>query len=820
MSNKHSGQVQNDNKDSSLFKITEITNPNIPSSTTNSAKPQETTKTTNNPIENAQSQNASENTNQAANEKENTNQFENENDQSNQENKQNSEEQPNQNPMESINVILDDNIRIADDDANLEIQNLANQLLSDENKAQNETTNSTKNITKTVSSQKHDKQNNNISASSTSRSKTGNEPAKTTRINVDKTSQHKTMSYLTEIRAIPDNLKYNRHIEKRYGIFKSPQKVKNVPKAALSKKDYNARDSVQLDDLTSKLLEGDSGTLKRLRNYRGKVNSDSTSKSGDSKSQSNQNTQQMTNDNSEASLSNQNAPQATNDNSGSDKNEPKEIKENDQIDNNSENKDKTEDQKPEAKQNKTVDMKQITQIIGTTTGTTPKEDNQTTTKGENQIAKEDDQTTKSDTEVKEDTVDNKTAEIKNEDEIENNENKVNVEEEEKDEESDSDAPISIEDLKKSANQLREYEREMINKGDYVQAKNASLTLEMVNKEIYRQQNFEKNRGTVEALVAKRNELQALLNSTTDEWDNIIDNHELNTISKLDQIANQQQEQLKTFDENIPEDLPPLFKRNSVAYLQMRSKEKQLARTRDFDEAIIMQKKANILEKQEEEANFENMDRYYRHKRKKLEERQKHAIGAYLDYASMRRHEILNSKEVAIRGTTNRIKRLDDQIRQECIKRGIKESEINYDIIDEARIEEIKKKENENPFSNKRATTSMCQRNNISHSSSSLSKRSEGGSQTNLSSGSPIKKKAKIKIPNSNRKSAPIQGTTANKPQRTYNQMNVNQLNQLLPEETKNESENNESVDKTTTNVGVTANLPETDNQDQPLTTTG
>lgn len=536
------------------------------------------------------------------------------------------------------------------------------------------------NITTTINNQltKDNEPNNNELPPSSKKNE-----IKTKTSNIDR-NKNKRYSYIQEIKCIPDSIKYNKFVENRYGVYTGTQKSVKIPKAAMSKKDYHAKEPTKLDDLTLKLLNGDEEVIQKIRNSR-KINPNLNNSSSIKKDENN-NVNKATNRNQDSDLILD--EKSNNEN-------PDDLQENENKGENS-------------------------------------NENQNHLNGEGVIIKKEEN---------------------------NNEVNNNNEESSGEDDGDDDNLPTLEDLKRTAGQLREFEKEMISKGNYADAKKASLTLQMVNKEIYKQQNFSRNKGTIEQLVSKRNELKALLNSTTEEFDNMIIDHEQNTISKLDQIALQQQQELEEFDKNIPKDLPPLFKRNSVSYLKMRSKEKYLALTRDFDEAMSLQKKADVIEKEEEQLNFEKMDQYYRSKRKKLIMKQRNAIENYIQYSDMRKGEMLNLREVAIRGTTNRIKNLENQIKIECEKRGIRQSEINYDIVDESRIELIKRKENENPISYKRTATSKSQRNNQTPSSSTsatftpnspLSQRnSTTNSQSSIGSRSSLTiKKPRIKTPSS------------------------------------------------------------------------
>jgi hypothetical protein len=189
---------------------------------------------------------------------------------------------------------------------------------------------------------------------------------------------------------------------------------------------------------------------------------------------------------------------------------------------------------------------------------------------------------------------------------------------------------------------------------------------------------------------------------------MISNHVAKTKAQWTRLDEKHEQELTDFDDNTPEDLAPLFRRNSVTYLKMRSKEKNLANTTHVNEAIALQAKANVLEQQEREAYFEPMDRYYSHKKRRLKERQERTFDGCAEYAIIRREEMIHARDKSILGQQNRIENFEKAIVFKCEQRGMKQSQINLDLVDEKRVELIRSRENDNPVSNKRAASAMTQ----------------------------------------------------------------------------------------------------------------
>ncbi|OHS94581.1 hypothetical protein TRFO_39215 [Tritrichomonas foetus] len=267
---------------------------------------------------------------------------------------------------------------------------------------------------------------------------------------------------------------------------------------------------------------------------------------------------------------------------------------------------------------------------------------------------------------------------------------------------------TIEELKNSANILRQMEKDLIEKSQYPEAKKVANAYERVSMDIKMKSNFYETKSGLEELIAKRNELLALADSIKSDWNEKITEQQNNTIKHVNEMKAQHQEQIKQFDSEIPEELTPLFKRNSVTYLNLRSKEKYLAFNRHFDEAEGIKVQADKIEEMEREANFEKMFDYYRNKKEKLIQLQQLTISNYLNYSDSRKAEMETYRDKSIQGALNRAANIDKQIKRICEKKGIKQKSLNLDIVDEERIKLIKEKEQDDPIPRRRVNTSIAQ----------------------------------------------------------------------------------------------------------------
>jgi hypothetical protein len=258
-----------------------------------------------------------------------------------------------------------------------------------------------------------------------------------------------------------------------------------------------------------------------------------------------------------------------------------------------------------------------------------------------------------------------------------------------------------EQLERSSSQLRVLQRVYTNLGQYQEAKRACAARRRVKEQLRSRTAFDREKGDIERLICKRNELIALVQSTDDDWDRLIDAHAERTRKKLAELAEQQEAESDDFDCHVPMDLPPLFRRNSVAYLRMRSKERNLALAEQFDEATEMQLAADRLQARERVVNFEKVDALFRNRRVRLQDQQDLIFSGCVECAVRRKERMAACKAKDARGQQKRIENLERQIVAKCEQKGIKQGQIDLDLVDESRIALVKAKEDENPVSPKR-----------------------------------------------------------------------------------------------------------------------
>ena len=260
-----------------------------------------------------------------------------------------------------------------------------------------------------------------------------------------------------------------------------------------------------------------------------------------------------------------------------------------------------------------------------------------------------------------------------------------------------DKNVSVDQLKSSSNQLRLLERYCIDQCQYPQAKQAMITYKKILREITSKSNHLATKSNLDELLAKRNELLALVEFYRSEWNTTLKAYDETVEERENELQKQFEDELKYFIEEIPEGLPPLFQRNSKEYLEMRSKEKHLAITRQFDEAQKMKQKADALHIIEQEKNQESKDAYYRKKEKRLIKKQQATFNNFVELSDDKREQLQRKRNDQIEGALTRVKLINKQIEKICEEKGISQKDLDLNIVDEERVKLLQKTETSFPI---------------------------------------------------------------------------------------------------------------------------
>lgn len=252
-----------------------------------------------------------------------------------------------------------------------------------------------------------------------------------------------------------------------------------------------------------------------------------------------------------------------------------------------------------------------------------------------------------------------------------------------------DTEPTIEQLQASSYQLRNLERDLVEKSNYYDAKKAAEAHDYIQAKLKRETEIKDGKATIEDLISKRNELMALVEHLNSHYQQLINDHEAEFSQRAAQMREEQQTEIEKFDEQTPSELQPEFRRYSVTLLKLRSEEKNLALNRKFDEAIAKKEKADKLQKQEEQQNIEKMNDYYNCKKERLMEKHNKVLKTFTQLNETRLNEILGQRKKKIEPLQARIEIYEKLIDDLCEKHNIKASHLNFDTIDDERVERLK-----------------------------------------------------------------------------------------------------------------------------------
>ena len=180
-----------------------------------------------------------------------------------------------------------------------------------------------------------------------------------------------------------------------------------------------------------------------------------------------------------------------------------------------------------------------------------------------------------------------------------------------------------------------------------------------------------------------------INTIADKYDDMITSLQEEMSNNAAKMRSNHEESLSKFDEDIPSELGPLFKRNSVTYLKMRSEEKNLALNRKFDEAIAKKAQADRLQRIEEEQNFEKMNDYYREKKLRLMEQQSKEVKSFVQNYDGKIRTMKAQKNAELLPFQERVNRLNFKIEETLEKKGISASALNFEPTTCDRMEVLK-----------------------------------------------------------------------------------------------------------------------------------
>lgn len=260
-----------------------------------------------------------------------------------------------------------------------------------------------------------------------------------------------------------------------------------------------------------------------------------------------------------------------------------------------------------------------------------------------------------------------------------------------------DKEATKEELKTAKNQLKNLELELIDKADYMAAKQAASAFDYMENYISKHQDINKLKENLEGILSKRNELIAYISSIQESIRIQLEEQKAISEDRLRELESQQMIEIQEFDNNVPSELTREFKHQTKDYMELRNKQRSLAMKREFDEAQKLKEKADKLEQLQIKGDIKQMRKYYNRKRKLILNKHRIQIQCIIDDNTLREKEIINSRQFEIDATNARIMALDEEVKRKCEEKGVNMSDLDDGIIDQNRVNNLITRSNDTRY---------------------------------------------------------------------------------------------------------------------------
>lgn len=207
-------------------------------------------------------------------------------------------------------------------------------------------------------------------------------------------------------------------------------------------------------------------------------------------------------------------------------------------------------------------------------------------------------------------------------------------------------------------------------------------------------------------IAKRQELQSIVNSYLKEWNEAF-SLLMDTIrDRIVNIDNQQKQELDDFDFSIPTELLPKFDRKSPFYLELRERENKFAHNQMYKQAYKVKIEADMIEARENEQSMINMQNYYLRKRDKLSMKHKEQLDAFLEHADQVRRKMLYVRDMTLQGYIKRMRMIDESLDKMEYEGTINREDLRNVKISQQRVTKVLNADKSFPIPRCRAASSF------------------------------------------------------------------------------------------------------------------
>jgi hypothetical protein len=157
------------------------------------------------------------------------------------------------------------------------------------------------------------------------------------------------------------------------------------------------------------------------------------------------------------------------------------------------------------------------------------------------------------------------------------------------------------------------------------------------------------------------EIQAVLGKILADWNAEFDAFLAATETEIRALDDQQNAELGAFDNSLPHELTPQFRKRSQALMEGRDKERALVVNERFAAAQKLKMSNDRAESREAENQFARMQADFERRRERLIARQDDQMKSLVDHAESRRKTLILNRNRLIHGYVRRMNLIDSQL---------------------------------------------------------------------------------------------------------------------------------------------------------------
>lgn len=155
-------------------------------------------------------------------------------------------------------------------------------------------------------------------------------------------------------------------------------------------------------------------------------------------------------------------------------------------------------------------------------------------------------------------------------------------------------------------------------------------------------------------MEKQADAQDKVDEANARWDDTFQEFEQMVEQKMQDLTDQQTKELREFDENIPEELPPKYNKHSTEYVLLRKRERLLIKNEEYVVADAVRQKADVLEREELTDQHAKLQDDLMRERNAIIEKHSKQYDAFATWLNGRRNQMVIERKKDLEGPTRRL----------------------------------------------------------------------------------------------------------------------------------------------------------------------